>query len=78
MVRSSMQHGKVIDAKGHDYLVLLADGSTMRMRTDDGTLGNGPAYPGEDILAWLEKDDRISVLTRVVWAPMISQFIAQQ
>ena len=70
MVNSSMLRGEVIDVKGHEYLVRLADGSTRPMHTDNRTFGNGPAYQGEDILAWLEKDSRVSVLTRIKWVPM--------
>ncbi|GJL52495.1 hypothetical protein [Candidatus Nitrospira salsa] len=78
MGSGSMLHGEVLDVKGHDYLVRLADGSTKLLYTDNRTFGNGPAHPGEAVLACLENDDRISVLTRVFWIPMTSKVIVQQ
>ncbi|GJL67243.1 MAG: hypothetical protein NPIRA05_22140 [Nitrospirales bacterium] len=73
----SMLRGEVLDVKGHDYLVRLADGSTRLLYTDNRTFGNGPARPGEAVLACLENDDRISVLTRVLWIPLTSKVSIQ-
>jgi len=78
MGNGSMLRGEVIDVKGHDYLVRLADGSTRSLYTDNRTFGNGPAHPGEAILACLESENRVSVLTRVFWVPMTSSVPIQQ